>query len=70
MWQIKVDSDTFSTVGYDAVKEVLELGFRTGGAYQYFGVSKESYQQFMSADSLSRFFDELIKDQYESEQVR
>ena len=43
---------------------VLEVEFRTGGVYQYFGVPRESYVALMAAMSKGRFFSTQIKPAY------
>lgn len=39
---------------------VLEVGFKKGGIYRYFGVSKEDFEAIASADSVGREFQSRI----------
>ena len=42
-------SSSIHSVGYDPATQVLEIEFRSGGIYQYFGVPAEVYQALMKA---------------------
>jgi KTSC domain len=61
--QLVISSELHS-VGYDDANNVLEVEFRTGGVYQYFGVPRESYVALMAAMSKGRFFNTQIKPAY------
>jgi len=61
--QLVISSELHS-VGYDDANNVLEVEFRTGGVYQYFGVPRESYVALMAAMSKGRFFSTQIKPAY------
>lgn len=39
---------------------VLEIGFKKGGVYRYFGVSREDFEAIASADSVGREFQSRI----------
>lgn len=60
-----VESSNLASVGYDAAKQILEIGFNHGGVYQYFDVSQEVYDELMDADSHGRYFVHNIKNDYE-----
>jgi hypothetical protein len=61
--QIVISSELHS-VRYDDATNVLEVEFRTGGVYQYFGVPRELYDALMAAESKGRFFNAIIKPRY------
>jgi len=56
MYKQTVESSTFSSVGYNAEKEVLEVKFNNGRIYQYVKVAYETYESFMKAPSKGKAF--------------
>ena len=56
-----VTSSNLASVGYDAANEILEVEFKHGGVYQYFGVPENVYDELMNADSHGQYFDRNIK---------
>lgn len=60
----RVISSELDSVGYDDANNVLEVEFRTGGVYQYFGVPRELYVALVTASSKGRFFNSEIKPDY------
>lgn len=64
-----VDSAIFSEIGYDSVFETLEILFRSGERYRYFGVPEAIYKELMRAESHGQFFNSFIRDKYHMEQV-
>lgn len=66
-----VDSTCFSTIGYDADKEVLVVQFRTtGSVYTYSEFSQSEYDAFMQAASLGSYYNKHIKGQYPCERIK
>jgi hypothetical protein len=61
-----VDSSAIASVGYDPAREMLELEFRSGNVYRYFGVPEEIYEDFLQARSKGQFFGTFIRGQYDS----
>jgi hypothetical protein len=61
-----VDSSAIASVGYDPAREVLELEFRSGNVYRYFGVPEEIYEDLLQAPSMGRYFGSFIRGQYDS----
>lgn len=51
MDRVAVESSTISAVGYDPASKVLEVAFKNGGDYSYFGVSSKTHAEMMSAPS-------------------
>jgi hypothetical protein len=68
MHRIQVDSSNLHSVGYE--QGTLEIEFNHGGIYQYFGVSKDVYDELMNADSHGVYFNANIKNEYEWQKVR
>ena len=54
MKPIAVESTTLTTVAYDAVRELLQLGFRDQAVYHYFDVPSDVHEDLMSASSKGR----------------
>ena len=64
-----VESSSLQSVGYDAASQVLEVQFRTGRVYRYFGVPPDVYNSLLQASSRGAFFNANIRDQYPFERV-
>ena len=56
-----VQSSAFRSVGYDPTTQTLELEFRDGRLYQFFGVPEEVYREFREAPSLGGYFQRRIR---------
>lgn len=65
----RVESSAIRSVGYDARREILEIEFTSGTAYQYDDFPQSLYEEFMRADSKGRSFREQILDQYSVSRV-
>ena len=68
MHRVPVDSSSIDSIGYE--KNVLEVGFRNGGVYQYFDVPEEMVVMLMRADSKGAFFNQNIRGRYASTRLR
>jgi hypothetical protein len=62
-----VSSTSIRSVGYDPEKKELEIEFQTGKVYAYFDVPRETYDDFMHADSHGQYFAQHIRDQFKYE---
>lgn len=60
----QVHSSNIRSMGYDAVIQLLELEFHSGGIYRYSGVPEVVYQGLSRAVSMGSYFHQKIKDQY------
>lgn len=58
------ESSNISLLSYDAATETLQITFNNGGAYQYFDVSANKWDDFKRADSKGQFLHQQIKDQH------
>jgi hypothetical protein len=61
MERIQVESRNIASIGYDIERSILEIEFRTGSIYQYFGVPQHVYEGLRSAGSKGQFFDLYVK---------
>jgi hypothetical protein len=64
-----VTSSNLAAVGYDPVGQVLEIEFRSGGIYDYYGVPQGLYEQLMAATSLGTFFHRYIRNAFQTVRV-
>lgn len=64
MNRIPVDSSTILDIGYDSASMTLEVGFKSGGVYQYFDVPEAMHQELMNAPSKGTFLHQNIKGNY------
>ena len=64
-----VSSSNLASIGYDAENEILEVEFKHGGIYQYFGVPENIYDELMNADSHGVYFSANIRNNYEFEKM-
>ena len=70
---IKVESSNIEQIGFDEnVKislnqkpiSVLQIVFKSGTTYDYYNVSKETYETFLDAKSVGSYFHKFIKNNY------
>jgi hypothetical protein len=59
-----VKSTTLTAVAYDSASQVLQLNFRSGAIYYYFGVPVGVYQDLMAADSKGSYFNQNIRNRF------
>lgn len=65
-----VRSSNLGSVGYDANQRTLEIEFKSGGLYEYYDVPIEVHDELMNAESHGKYFNENIKESYESKRIR
>lgn len=56
-----VSSSNISEVGYDPDTQTLRVKFKSGGEYDYSGVSAEEHEALLSAPSIGKHFLSSIK---------
>ena len=66
MDRVPVASSNIAMIGYDAREQVLEVEFKNGRVYQYFGVPESVHVDLMGAGSQGKFFNANIKNAYPS----
>src|SRR6266404_2380981 len=62
MERFSVNSNQLTSIGYNPATLTLEVEFRKGGVYQYVGISRETHEQLMAAESIGTFFNTMIRD--------
>lgn len=70
MDRILVKSSSLRSVGYEGARSVLEIEFNSGGIYHYLGVLPPLHEGLMAASSKGRFFDQRIRDRFQTLKVR
>lgn len=64
------NSSCFSQVGYPPGQEVLYVTFRDSGAtYAYYDVPESVWDEFWSASSMGRYYNQEIKGAYDCEKI-
>jgi hypothetical protein len=70
MTWLPLESKMFTSVSYDADKQILYLRFRkTGDVYRYFEFPLTEYSAFLDAESRGRFFLAHIRDCFRYERM-
>jgi hypothetical protein len=69
MQRQRVTSSTIASVGYDARSLTLEVEFTSGAVYRYHGVPKRVHAELLGAESLGRYFNGRIRDNYAYERL-
>lgn len=65
----EVKSSALKSVGFDPDKRILETELISKRIYQYKDVPLSIYTNFMKAESLGKYYNKHIKDEYEYEEV-
>ena len=64
MERTPVSSSNVNSIGYDADTQTLEVEFKNGAIYHYFGVPEYEHDGLMSADSKGKYLHSHIKNRY------
>ena len=64
----KVKSTALKSVGYNPDERLLETELITERIYQYKEVPEAIYLNLMKAESLGRYYNKYIRDEYEHEE--
>lgn len=64
-----VKSSTVAKVGYNPEKSELLVEFSSGAQYRYLAVEQGVYESLLSAESVGKFLNSNIKDQYEFQKI-
>lgn len=65
-----VTSTSIAGLGYHARLQVLEIAFRSGAIYRYFGVPRPVFEALINADSKGRYFSQEIRNRFEFRRVK
>ena len=61
MNSIVVESATLATLAYEEAREILQLEFRSGAFYRYYGVPVPVYEALLAAPSKGGYFNRAIR---------
>jgi hypothetical protein len=61
MYVTTVESTTLAAIGYDDAGGILQLEFRSGAVYRYFGVPAAVPEGLLSAPSKGKYFNRVIR---------
>ena len=59
-----VESSNLRSVGYDEFLLVLEIEFKSGAVYRYYGVPSEVHDELVNAESVGKYFNANVKSKY------
>jgi len=65
-----VISSNLKSVGYDINTKTLEIEFKNGSVYQYYGVPLDIYEKLMKAPSHGKFFHAHIRNVYRYKRIK
>ena len=68
--RVLLESSVLASALYFPHEQVLELEFRSGAVYRYFGFSAGQYGEFLAADSKGSYFNRYIRDHFPCQWVR
>lgn len=68
-WIDVLDSTTISAVRYDARRQLLDIRFTNERVYRYDGVTEFVYRALMKSDSKGRYFNEMIRDGFDYDEL-
>ena len=63
-WIETPNSSTIAKIAYDSPSSTLRVEFRNGGAYQYFDVPQQVFDDMQRAPSTGQFLAQNIKGVY------
>ena len=66
---VGVASSNLAAVGYDEASETMRVEFRSGAAWDYEGVSRETYEGVLNAASPGKAFIANVRDAYSGRRV-
>lgn len=64
MERASVDSSAIAAIGYDMRTAILEVEFRSGRIYRYYGVPRSVYRTLLAANSRGQFLNRYIRRTY------
>jgi hypothetical protein len=66
----RVKSSVIAAIDYNPKTQVLEIDFHAGRTYDYLNVPPEIHQSLLTADSIGKYFNEVIRPNYRAILVR
>jgi hypothetical protein len=70
MLRADLNSTSLNAVAYLDRQALLELEFRSGAVYRYFGVPAETYRELLLAESKGAYFNRHIRNRFAYTQIR
>ena len=70
MKRAAVQSSSVRWVGYDLDEHVLEVGFVSGGVYEYRDVPPEVVLEMLESDSIGRHLNTVLRPRYAGHPAR
>jgi len=67
---VTAKSSVIARLSYDPDTQTLEVEFRSGRLYWYFGVPLSEFEQLKGADSMGAYFNREIRPRYEGREIR
>ena len=64
MQRQSVESSNLKSVGYDEFLLVLEIEFKSGAVYRYYGVPSEVHDELINSESVGKYFNANVKSKY------
>ena len=64
MQRQSVESSNLKSVGYDEFLLVLEIEFKSGTVYRYYGVPSEVHDELINSESVGKYFNANVKSKY------
>ena len=64
MQRHRVSSTSVDSIGYEDAPRTLEVAFKSGGVYRYYGVEAQVFAQLMNAPSKGRFVNAYVRTSY------
>lgn len=65
---IQINSSIIKTAAY--TEDTLEIAYHDGSVYLYFGVSEQTFNNFLRAESKGRYLTEIIKPKHQVQIVK
>ena len=65
----RVKSSNIEAVGFNELKMLLRVEFKSGGTYEYKNVPRKVWMDFIKSKSLGKFFYKNIRDKYKTTKV-
>ena len=64
MSRVDLNSTSLQAVTYQHPCAVLELEFRSGAVYRYFGIPKQAFEELLRAESKGGYFNSCIRNRF------
>ena len=66
----EVESSNIRLIGYDKQTQIMEIEFKSGGVYRFYGVPERKWRGILRAKSKGKYFHRRIKGEYEYEMIK